>query len=189
MPLTKIEVAQRQLDCAIRLFLADDDSLAVHTLARAAFKVLFDVYPSRRSDGFSQQVENLVEKTGWRRFNRVPNFLKHADKDVDETLFEHSADVPSPLIGMAATLHHRITGMMTPEMRGFDAWMHIMHPDELGLPADPDPDFEKAFRESVRVISGRPWAERLSLGQTLVKFYREHPDVGGFGARRDPASY
>lgn len=35
MAVTKIDAARRQLDCAIRLFFDDDDSLAVHTLAYA----------------------------------------------------------------------------------------------------------------------------------------------------------
>ena len=32
----KFEAAQRQLDCAIRLWFVDEDSLAIHTLAYAA---------------------------------------------------------------------------------------------------------------------------------------------------------
>jgi hypothetical protein len=36
---------------------------------------------------------------------------------------------------------------MTPEMRAFDTLMHILHPD---------PEFEKAFRDSVAVIKAAP---------------------------------
>jgi hypothetical protein len=82
---TKIEAAQRQLDCAINLFLADGDSLAIHTLAHAAFKVLFDVYPKRRTDDFG---EKLRADMGWQHLNRVPNFVKHADKDSEAALHD-----------------------------------------------------------------------------------------------------
>lgn len=41
--ISKIGVAQRQLDAAIRLFFAGEDPLAVHTTAAAAFTVLRDL--------------------------------------------------------------------------------------------------------------------------------------------------
>jgi hypothetical protein len=130
-----------------------------------------------------------MKQLGWQNFNRVPNFLKHADNDPDAALFDHVADETMPLMGFATTLHHRILGWMTPEMRGFDAWMHVMHPDVFEIPPDPDPAFDEAFRESVKRLNGGPRGERLAMGDVLIKFYREHPEVGGFGARRDPASY
>ena len=38
--INKMEAAQRQLDCAIRLLEMEEDSRAIHTLAYAAFRVL-----------------------------------------------------------------------------------------------------------------------------------------------------
>ena len=59
--ITKVEAARRQLDCAIRLFFEDEDSLPIHTLAWAAFEVLFDLYPKHRSDGFSHHLERIIQ--------------------------------------------------------------------------------------------------------------------------------
>ncbi len=75
---------------------------------------------------------------------------------------------------------------MSPEMRAFDAWMHVLHPKEFELPADPDPDFEAMFRESAAAMKRWSWAEQLTLGKALTVFYRQHPDTGGFGAPYDP---
>jgi hypothetical protein len=186
--ITKIEGAQRQLDFAIRAFFEDGDSLAIHTLAHAAFKVLYDLYPKRLQDGFAAQLNDLIDGYGWRRFNHVPNFLKHADNDADAVLDNHSANAVEATLGLATLLHHRITGRMTAEMRAFDAWMHIMHPEGFVLPPDPDPNFEKAFRESVSALKDGPRDAFLRIGTEFITFYRENPSVGGFGAPREPES-
>jgi hypothetical protein len=36
-----------------------------------------------KSDGFSQNIEAIILHMGWKRFNRVANFLKHAVSDPD----------------------------------------------------------------------------------------------------------
>jgi hypothetical protein len=47
---TKLSAAQRQLDAAIRMFLATEDPLAVHTVASAAYNVLADLKLQRGRD-------------------------------------------------------------------------------------------------------------------------------------------
>jgi hypothetical protein len=74
MQISKIEAARRQLDCAIRLYIADDDALSVHTLSRAAFRLLYDIYPTLMNDGFSRDIEKLIEHFGWKNFNEAANF-------------------------------------------------------------------------------------------------------------------
>ena len=83
MPISKLEAAQRQLNCSIRLYFGEEDIFAVHTLSRAAFRILYDLYPTVRSDGFSQNIEAIIFHMGWKRFNQVANFLKHAVSDPD----------------------------------------------------------------------------------------------------------
>ena len=39
----KLEAARRQLDAAIRMFLMDEDCLAIHSLAAASYRVLRDL--------------------------------------------------------------------------------------------------------------------------------------------------
>ena len=43
MKISKLEAGSRQLDSAIRMFFNNEDILAVHTVSRAAFRVLFDI--------------------------------------------------------------------------------------------------------------------------------------------------
>ena len=79
----KFQAAQRQLDCAIRLWFVDEESLAVHTLAYAACCVLRDLFGS-------QKREVLSKFEGLQKFGEVPNFLKHADRDPEYVLIAHS---------------------------------------------------------------------------------------------------
>jgi hypothetical protein len=115
MPISKLQAAERQLNCAIRLYFADDDLLAVHTLSRAAFRILFDIYPERSSDGFDRDLDKLIAELGWRKFNRVTNFLKHADNDPEGILDGASEAETQMGIGFALILHCRIARRYTPE--------------------------------------------------------------------------
>jgi hypothetical protein len=183
MPISKIEAAKRQLDCAIRLYLAEDEELSVHTLSRAAFRLLYDIYPALRDDGFSGDLEKLIQQFGWKNFNEAANFLKHADSDRNETYDLKESDTQMG-IGFAIVLYRRLTGGYTPEMRAFDEWMKVSNPDKFNVPRDPDPAIEEAYRDSVELLKTAPKATRLVLPQALLKIFREHPD-GGNAWRKD----
>jgi hypothetical protein len=51
----KIAAASRQLDAAIRMFFAEEDELAIHTVASAAFRILRDV-TEKRGKNFTTEV-------------------------------------------------------------------------------------------------------------------------------------
>jgi hypothetical protein len=176
MPITKLEAARRQLDCAIRLYIENDDMVAIHTLSRAAFRILYDIYPRNRSDGFEKDMEQLIQKLGWKEFNRLTNFFKHADVDAESFLDEHSRSDTEMGIGFACILYSRIAGKMSPEMKAFDMWMHAMNPDELPLPKDPDPDIDAGYRAAVGHLSKQPVSVQLTLANALLALYRANPD-------------
>lgn len=171
----KLEAARRQLDCAIRLFFDSEDSLSIHTLSYAAFRILFDLYPRRRRDGFEEDLNKLIDSIGWKPFTRIPNFLKHADKDHDESIRDHSHDSTVTEIGFAVTLYSRLTGCYTPEMRAFDDYIRALHPEYFELTADEDPEVERRYREAVSRIKDAPHKERTIIGKAILQFYRENP--------------
>ena len=177
MTISKLEAAQRQLDCAIRLYLAEEDEVAVHTLSRAAFRILYDLYPTMRDDGFSRDLDALIQRLGWARFNQVSNFLKHADRDPQATDEVHDTDTAMG-IGFSIILFSRLSGSYTPEMRAFDEWMKVTHHEEFKVPVDPDAEFEADFRQAVEVMKTAPKSTRLILAKGLLTYFREHPDGG-----------
>ena len=48
--ITKLLAARRQLYAAIRMFFADEDELAIHTVASAAYRVICDLKSQRGRD-------------------------------------------------------------------------------------------------------------------------------------------
>jgi len=76
--ITKLEAAGRQLDSAIRMFFSNEDILAVHTVSRAAFRILYDI--NTESDS-KVALKAYIDKVGEKQFNETTNFLKHADRD------------------------------------------------------------------------------------------------------------
>lgn len=64
---------------------------------------------------FEVHIPHPAEKQHWTDFNKVPNFLKHADRDHDKSL---AADVvqPANLILAACSLYFDLMGRLTPEM-------------------------------------------------------------------------
>lgn|ERR1700704_5041456 len=83
--------AQRQLDCAIRLYLAEEDDLAVHILSRAAFSDCL------RSHGLDEFPANPFEATGASSNN-------DAEVNSEEVPFQQSRLVKSCRLTWAAFL-------------------------------------------------------------------------------------
>ncbi len=118
--ISKMEAARRQLDCAIRLRLRDEDCLAVHTLAYASFGILRDLV---RDTGHDMEdvlavLLNQTSKMG-RNFSGVPNFLKHADRDPEEMLAAHSANSVHLTLAFAVRLWVELGGEKTLDMQEF----------------------------------------------------------------------
>jgi hypothetical protein len=132
-PISKIEGARRQLDTAIDVYFDNADSLSAHTLAFAAFKVLFDLYPHHQGDGFAARFDAMISKEGWRAMSAAANFLKHADRDPDAVLQVHRPEEAMAIIGMATLLYRRIAGNFSPKMRAFDMWIEQEAHDDLGI--------------------------------------------------------
>lgn len=173
MTISKLEAAERQLNCAIRMYFNEEDHLAVHTISRAAFRILYDVYPTMKDDGYSCNIEAIILQMGWKKFNRGANFLKHAVDDADELLDLPEIDTQLGL-GISGMLFFKLTGKISPEMRAFDAWMKVTHPEHFQLP--PDPDIDEEYREATDFLRSQPRGASLIVGKTLIGYFRDHPD-------------
>ena len=83
--ITKRQAAQRQIDAGIRMLFRNDDPVAIHTVAMAAFRILSDLVKQR---GLEHPIDSMIrpgkEKKFWRGINSSANFFKHADKDPDD---------------------------------------------------------------------------------------------------------
>ncbi len=178
--ISKLEGARRQLETAIDLFFDNKDSLSVHTLAWAAFKVLFDIYPHHNQDGFAAQLDALLGKEGWQSMSGVANFLKHADRDPEAFLASHHPMQGMALLGLATLLYKRAAGDLTLKMMAFDYWVEELGYEELGI-VEVDENAEraaafKAHREKLRKL---PFEKQIEVGRSHYRSFQElHGPIG-----------
>ncbi|MHC4361045.1 MAG: hypothetical protein ACYSTN_09705 [Planctomycetota bacterium] len=131
--LDKAEVARRQLREAIILFLEKRDIVSVHTLATAAYQILYDIAKKQGlrdilydSDIFKDEYRGQAKK----HINIAKNFFKHADKDHDEKI-KFNSSMTEWFLFSAAYLVRQIYGDMYPENYVFVWWYAINHPEFL----------------------------------------------------------
>ena len=110
--MTKLEAARRQLDCAIRLYLNEEDLAAVHTLTWAALTILRDLTVATGRDGRSRAFGSV----GLDIDRRAANFLKHANKDPEASLLDIEAFIPEFVFREAVLLYKDLAGEITQEM-------------------------------------------------------------------------
>jgi hypothetical protein len=92
--INKIDIARRQLDVAVDLFLSDGDLISVITLAGAAEEIFGKIAVSKSKDsalGFIVKSHKalgstLVKNEIINQANMVKNALKHADRGSDENI-------------------------------------------------------------------------------------------------------
>jgi hypothetical protein len=100
--IAKLDAAQRQLDASIRMLFKNEDMLAVHTVSRAAFRVLYDIIGETEA---KKALTAHMEKVGHKRFNEETNFLKHANQDPGDEIDDNFHVFTEAGIGMAIGLY------------------------------------------------------------------------------------
>jgi hypothetical protein len=108
--ITKLDAVRRQLDCAIRLL--DTEDLAAHTLAWAAFNVLFEMLGKDATWKVVSKVKNKL------KLGKVPGFLRHAG-DPNAILPEHSPETAYLTIVLAIRLWEERGEKLTEPMSEF----------------------------------------------------------------------
>ena len=123
MILSKLVIAQRQLEVAARLYVDGADYLAVVTLAGAAEEILGSLL---RRTGQEAMIDRIVEMdrelTSGRPFsvvnaevNRARNALKHA-READEDTVAIEPGEATAMLGRALVNYNRLAGQLSPAM-------------------------------------------------------------------------
>lgn len=84
----KIEVAERQLVMAIRLFFQHEDPVVIHTLLGASIQILHDYIDFWGTEEKQSAYEILKKSIApeyiqefFKQYNKARNFFKHGDRD------------------------------------------------------------------------------------------------------------
>ena len=93
--LTKSEAAHRQLAAAIRMYFADGDLVAIHTLACAA-REIYEKHCEKadidRMFNHIRATHNETDKRIWEILNGARNFFKHPGESLDEVIELNDSD-------------------------------------------------------------------------------------------------
>jgi hypothetical protein len=121
--ITKLEAARRQLDVAIRLYFAEDDPIAVHTLVGAPHILITDLSKAA-------QLESILDRHIVPKYRgkfegaiRSPqNFFKHSDRDGSGATLEFDPHFTELMLVIDIEMFKELTGTATDPMRVFLAY-------------------------------------------------------------------
>jgi hypothetical protein len=186
--ITKIDVAQAQLNSAIRLFFENIDHLSAYTLAIASREITDDLLEKKRDEVFQREAARLGDpmkvrgsyreeyrdrikrehyKDSLKLANRVQNLLKHANRDPDSEIDDLDPKGLAHNIMFSIWNFRLLTNRITNGMRIFVCWFYAAHPNLTTLPDDPLSD---AIRQSQQACPADPYDSALfeALHASLV---------------------
>lgn len=128
---SKTEVAKRQIDAAIKLYIEDGDIISMHTLVSAAHDVLVDIARARGLDNVYDNFEKMVRPEmlpEWRKtYKEAQNFFKHADKDSDKKL-KFKKDIADLKLHITCLVYQQVNGSIEPLQQAFLTWYSAENP-------------------------------------------------------------
>jgi len=118
---------------------------------------------------FEVRIPNQTERQHWTAFNRVQNFLKHADRDHDAPLA--AAEIkPVHLILAACSIYFDLMGHLTPEM---EVWslqeLHVNRGLALSRPDRLREKMISALRAADETLRGELAMELIAILKTRAR--------------------
>jgi hypothetical protein len=169
----KTDAARRQIDAAIRMLFAGEDILAVATLAGAGCRIVRDLSQRCGAGPYWQSWKAVIKPEMWGQFwggvvNKLPNFLKHADRDSDDILEDVSAEAVDLTLWIAVLLYADLGNQFTHPMVCFHIWMVASNPDLIALREQ----HRMHMQEFTKYVQARSRGERLAAGRELLRDLR-----------------
>ena len=189
MKFTKVEVATRQLNTAIKLFFNAGDVVSIHTLAAASATVFADLLEKAGQTSWRQMiVEDNHDLTVTQVFDvlrNAQNFFKHADRDHEEILEFPETD--NDAVIFIATLEYGLLLQNKNQKSGeqeklstpasvFQLWHFATKLGDSYIPETPLAVAIDLFPG----IKARPRFEQLSMGATILRkreVYNRNPQA------------
>lgn len=140
--ITNLEAANRQLCTAIRLFFADDDAVAVHTLACAAR----EIYEKQcRAAGRGRMFDFVqagnpghAERDLWNLLNAARNFFKHPAVSPDDRIEFDDSMNDFQLLSACTDCATLCAPNQPAEAQAYQLWfVAVEAPDDQAMAAEP----------------------------------------------------
>lgn len=171
---SKLEVAKRQIDTAIRMIFSDADPVVVHTIAAAGNQIVRDICQKRGDIAHYSEFVGLINPSGekkfWALFNRTASFLKHANHD-PHGVYEFEEEETDFLIGLSIRWYKDLGNHPTAEMTSYFVWWNLMYPDLIsaeGLAVFDDAKMGDTYRALKAAMSNLDREQQRKAGAVLL---------------------
>jgi hypothetical protein len=172
MKVSKLDAARRQLDCAIRLWINDDDPVSIHTLAFAAFEIINDLNAKRGNKAVTLQgltetlakPGHLTEVMGYMK--KPMTFFKHSNRD-PLAILEFAPEVNEYVFLFAANGLKELGEQLTDLQHTFVQWMLVHHPNLIKKGQTAFPEFgdkEVQAVATMRAVTKRQFFDTFLSG-------------------------
>jgi hypothetical protein len=179
--LTKLEAARRQIDAAIRMTLLNEDRLAVHTVAAAAYRILRDMKERRGrselTDMWKAAIYSLAQE--YLAGKPFPSCFKEAP-DLKELVIAIANEVKNYEIAGPEQLNLEVTGERQHWSKFNSPANFLKHADRDSVAAMNLEEFEN---DRLLALASRSYAEiigHLTPEMQVFGIYvlGLHPDIG-----------
>ncbi len=165
MKVTHLEVAEREINSAIRLLLKEGDMLAVHTIVSAAHGVTYAMcrrkeIPSFMKDVCKKYIKEEFQKRYIDSLNEAGNFLKHATHDTNESIDFHEINTHL-LLYDACGMYFELTKKFSKEMHAYSTYMRIKYPQFLSK-------YDPRYEDTMKLVAE---VKEKDITETKVKEY------------------
>lgn len=149
---SKLDVARRELETAIKFFFEEGDPVSIHVLATASHEILEALCKEQGTksfiqDGLDNHIKPEFHETVRQKLRAPQNFFKHADRDAKE-LLEFNTEITAHHIWDCCTMYHSLTKERPKLMHIFNTWFFAKIPLEYL-----DANSQGAYRELKKHIS------------------------------------
>jgi hypothetical protein len=160
--ISKLDVAKRQLEIAIRLFFKSEDVVAMHTLAAAAHQILTDLSGMQGKTSFLKHETKKYIKpekhSDWDKIIReAGNFFKHADRDPDN-IFKFHYKPTEFFILDAIMMYYELVTDKPPYFQIYFTWFFASNPDVIN-----EGEYKKSAIRIASTIDPKDKAKYLNL--------------------------
>lgn len=188
---TKLEVANRQLCSAIRIFFDNGDAVSVHTLACAAREIYekhcLKADRPRMFDFVKDGNPAYQDKELWNLLNAARNFFKHPGESLSETIEFDDAMNDFALLTACTDCATLCAPRQPPEVQAFSLWyLAVELPDNQAFEEATSGDaatsraLQTQIDEAYPGLRTAPRAEKKRFGARLLE------DAGRLIERSEP---
>jgi hypothetical protein len=158
--ITKMDAVHRQINAAIRMWFANEDPVAIHTVVAAAHELLHTLFKRAGFKGMlfdSPAIKDKSRAEFAKAVKRPATFFKHSQRDPDAIL-EFDPAVNGLLLMYCARGLDQMNERKTIELVAFGWWLWLHEPD-LYPPAAGHGNVPSNLLENLRRIDRPEWLE------------------------------